>query len=164
MKRKNGIAVLILAAAVTTVSSYALKANAGQDTSSPITAHDQAALQMDGVTLKKPDAAANLTNEQAISIASKYAPGYAKEANDINAEYQLMTNNHFALFSEAAKEKNPQLQKEGFLKDTPVYIVTFKGITKKGHASIGQEPVVNHEFNVVVDANSGEVLYAFTYR
>ncbi|MCD9022086.1 PepSY domain-containing protein [Cohnella silvisoli] len=163
MKRKNWITVLMLAAAVTAVSSYAIKANAGQD-NSPITAQDQAELLLDGVTLKKPDVATALSNDQAISIASKYAPGYAKEANEINAEYQLMTNNQFALFSDAAKEKNPKLNEEGFLKDTPVYIVTFKGITKKGHALRGQEPVVNHEFNVVVDANSGEVLYAFTYR
>lgn len=164
MKRKSWITALTLAAAVTAVSNYSVTASAGQG-NSPIATQDQAQLLLMGMTLKKPDVAAAFSNDQAIAIASKYAPRYAKEANGIIAEYQLLTNDQFNLFSDAAKEKNLELKEGGFLKDTPVYIVTFKGITKKGHGFFkGQEPVVNHEFNVVVDANSGEVLYAFTYR
>lgn len=65
----------------------------------------------------------------------------------------------------AAKEKNTKLKKDGKLIDSPVYIVTFKGITKYGHASfINQKLIVHHEYNHVIDANSGESLYGFSYR
>lgn len=74
-------------------------------------------------------------------------------------------NETFGMFSDAAKEKNPTLKQDGYLNETPVYIVTFKGITKKGHDTIGgKEPTIFKEHNVVVDAMSGEVLFSFDYR
>lgn len=77
-----------------------------------------------------------------------------------------MTNPNMQMFSEAAKEKNVQIKKDGYLNDTPVYIVTFNGITKHTHNPIGStmSNTVNKQYQIVLDANSGEILCGFTYQ
>lgn len=52
------------------------------------------------------------------------------------------------------------------MNNTPAYIVTYSGMSYASHVPdgfTGQVPV-HHEYNIVVDANSGEVLMAFSYR
>ncbi|WP_340394243.1 hypothetical protein [Paenibacillus sp. FSL E2-0190] len=46
---------------------------------------------------------------------------------NIKAEYLLMSNPNFELFSEQALEKNNTLQLQKYLNKTPVFIVTFEG-------------------------------------
>lgn len=166
MKKSTVFLSLVFAAALTCVSAYsAAQVTASPDTT-PITEQDQAELKIDGVSLKKPTGDFTISEAKAIELASQYSPGYATEAKNIKAEKQLLTNDHMNLFSNSAKEKNPKLKKEGKLIDTPVYIVTFKGITKVGHDGgiNGKKPSIHHEYNLVVDANSGEILYGFSYR
>jgi len=129
------------------------------------TQHDLSQINNNGISLKKPSVEPAISEAKAIDLASQYADVYANTAKSIVAEYHLMTNDQFYLFSESAKEKNPKLKKDGILCDTPVYIVSFKGINRVGHNSFGgKEPTVFQEFNLVVDANSGEILYGFSYR
>jgi hypothetical protein len=60
------------------------------------------------------------------------------------------------------------LKKDGFLNNTPVYIVSIKGLNfppKGGHAVESKlKRLTLHENNVVVDANSGEILFSYSYR
>lgn len=183
MKRNKvltGITFSVALASVIAISSVTANDNAEQvpavgvnagDTfimdASIQTEQDVSFLQSSGVKLKRPTVGADITSDDAIAAASKFSPGFAQEAKIITWEYQLLTNNNFAAFSEAAKEKNPRLKEDGLLIDTPVYIVTFKGITKIGHnaySKLNRAATMLKEYNVVVDANSGEVLYAFSYR
>lgn len=124
-------------------------------------------LQSAGIKLTQPTVKAAITSYDAIVAASKFSPGFAQEAMSIESEYYLLTNSNFAAFSDAATEKNSKLKQGNLLIDTPVYIVTFKGITKVGHkaySKLNSAATVLKEYNVVVDAHSGEVLYAFSYR
>lgn len=48
----------------------------------------------------------------------------------------------------------------------PVYIVSFKGMSYTSHvpANFKGQPPVHHEYNVVVDATTGEPLMGFSNR
>lgn len=164
--KRMGIYTLIVVIALSCVSYGIVMASPANDENTTVqTAHDLNSLKNSGVTLKKITVVPSITEEIAIKKASDYAAGYAAEAKSINAEYHALTNKNFTLFSEKAKEKNGKLKKDGYLNDTPVYIVTFKGITKKAHGSrLHPNPPDFHEYNLVIDANSGEVLYGFSYR
>jgi hypothetical protein len=181
-KRKviPGVTLALTIASALVISNAMASENADQvppasvnvlDTSltdpSVITAHDISVLHSAGVKLKKPTSDPAITSDTAISAASKFCSGYAQKAKSITSEYHLLTNGNFAALSETAKEKNPKLKQEGFLNDTPVYIVTFNGITKIGHDAVpklNRAATIFKEYNVVVDATSGEILYAFSYR
>jgi hypothetical protein len=72
----------------------------------------------------------------------------------------------------ASRENNDALQKDqklketGYMLDQPVYIITYKGLSIEGNVPANYQgtPPVHHEFNVVVDATTGEPLMAFSYR
>ncbi|MGM0884023.1 MAG: PepSY domain-containing protein [Bacillota bacterium] len=129
-----------------------------------VTQHDSKRLNDLNIKLEKPMAKVIYSKEKAIEIAIANANGYASESKSIEAELQLITLPSFTSFSEKAKEKNLKLKSEGYLNATPVYIVSFKGVHGKGHAAHGGETPTFTELNVVVDANTGEVLLSFNYR
>ncbi|MBB3111984.1 hypothetical protein FHS18_004052 [Paenibacillus phyllosphaerae] len=118
--------------------------------------------------LKKPTNSASISEEDAIKLASSYADVIASQAKTIKAEYQLLTNTDFTVFSENAKKKNQQLAKDGHLNETPVYIVTFKGVDLRSSGGVSRggktEHVIFHENNVVVDATSGEILFSYSNK
>ncbi|OPH57684.1 hypothetical protein BC351_03990 [Paenibacillus ferrarius] len=128
--------------------------------------HDKEKIKEVGMTFKdditiKPKQGAS----QAVASAKEYAPGYAEEAKKIEVEYHLVTNPNFNLFSKEAKSSNSKLEKDGFLLDTPCYVVTFKGISKPAKSyKNDQTPKTFTEYSVVVDANTNQVLYGFSYR
>lgn len=135
------------------------------------TDQDIAKLAEMGITIDEPSSAINklatdvITKDEAIEFASRYAPLFADTAKLIKAEYVLMTNPDFNLFSDEALNKNDALRQNKHLNKTPIYLVSFEGITKKGHDGFGgKEPTNFTEQNVVVDAISGEILYSFNYR
>lgn len=100
-----------------------------------------------------------------VVAAKEYAPGYAKEAKSIEVEYHLVSNPNFNLFTKEAKAANPKLEKDGFLIDAPCYIITFKGISKPAKSYKKDQPSKTFtEYSVVVDANTNQVLYGFSYR
>lgn len=135
----------------------------------PRTSQDISALAEMGMILEQPPTAKSLSTiseTDAIKSASDYMPNYAETATNIKAEYQLMSNPNFEQFSEKALEKNAALKQTKHLEKTPVFIISFEGIKRKGHDFYGskKEPTVFSEQNVVVDAISGEVLYSYNYR
>lgn len=163
MKKK--IISLLTISTLTMITVFTISsAMADQDTTVK-TNHNLTIFGQHGMELKKPTVQPSISDVKAIELASQYAPGAASTAKSITAEYQLFTMKGARMFTEAALEKNANLKKDGFMNDTPVYIVSFEGITKKGHDSInGKEPTVLHEYNIIVDANSGEILSGFGYR
>lgn len=127
--------------------------------------HDNARIKEVGMTFKDTTEKPKKDASQAVTSAKEYAPGYAKEAKKIEVEYHLVTNPDFKLFSKEAKASNSKLESDGFLLDTPCYIVTFKGIIKPGKSYAKDQPAkIFTEYSVVIDASTNQVLYGFSYR
>lgn len=80
-----------------------------------------------------------------------------------NVHYQLnkVTLPGYNLFSYQALEKNPKL-KLGNTQELPVWLVTFRGVNIPS-SNLGKK-IYNHEIVYVVDAETGEMLWGFTYR
>lgn len=127
---------------------------------------DSSFLKQHNMSLKKPNTVAILSEEDAIKAASEYFQ-IAASAKSIKVEYHLLTSPSINSFSESALNKNEKLKKEG-LNGTPVYIVTFKGVEFPSAGGSIRGGKIQHvtftENNVVVDANSGEVLFSFSYK
>lgn len=128
------------------------------------------------IKLEKPSKTASIAPDVAVESAKNAYKDLDKEATEISVEYVAMTND-YGMFSEKALEKNPKLKKDKCLKALPVYIVCFKdiesiipfggvhivpesGIKTKSISEVN----VKTEANVVVDAESGETLFLFSYK
>ncbi|SFS99001.1 hypothetical protein [Paenibacillus sp. 453mf] len=129
-----------------------------------LTIHDKDRLKFLGMKLVTPLFPPKVDKEEAVKIAYAKSPKFAKEASSIRAEYQLFSYPFMDAFTEEALNSNSQLKKDGFMLNTPVYIVTFFGIKGTGHAMKGKKAPTYSQFNVVIDANSGKSLLSFTYR
>ena len=83
-------------------------------------------------------------------------------ASQIRYEYMDITDpmgvTSAALRAEPALRRD--VQTYGHPVNLPVWIVSLEGITL--HASIG--PAVDHEENLVYDANSGQLLFTFSFQ
>jgi hypothetical protein len=130
------------------------------------TYHDKAKLKdVMGITLETPKEKAKIDTNKVLEAAQQGFSGLVNTPSDIRIEYHLMTNPSMRSFSPTAMEKNPKLKSKGFMEQLPVYIVTFRGVDYQRHAPIGQSAKTEkREINVVVDAETGEVLQAFSYR
>ncbi|TEB10201.1 hypothetical protein Psfp_04197 [Pelotomaculum sp. FP] len=128
------------------------------------TTHDLKALEKAGNKLENASINAKITPEQAVEIVSQDRPDYASQAIDIVVEYYQLTNTAFNAFSDDTKNNNKYLSKDGFLEKAPCYIVSFKGITRAGKAPEGMQAPIFHEYNVVIDADSGDILFSLAYR
>jgi hypothetical protein len=120
-------------------------------TSTDSTYQDKAAWSKGNIIIESPIEPAKINPIVAIASAVKTYHTQIFLIDKINVEYQLMTGT----------AGGHTLTKES------VYIVSFW--TNKGNSvpagPIGNEKVfTHHEFNVVVDANNGETLFALEYR
>jgi uncharacterized membrane protein YkoI len=105
------------------------------------------------ITLSPPTTKPKLTPQEAISIANKNSSYDATHAKQIIVEYQLIT------------DKASQVPHYGFMKRVPGYIVSYEGLHVQGHGySRNHIPAENTEINFVIDANTGQLLVAFSYR
>jgi len=109
-----------------------------------------------------------ITEEQAIEAAKNAFPDLAISTN-IKVQKNIMTYKGTTLFSDAELSKNPPLKEKGYIDNMPVWIVSFKGlkIFRAGISTTTDElrrKSMHEEENVVVDAETGEALYSFTYR
>ena len=105
------------------------------------------------IIIETPNASAKINSIVAIVDAVKTYHPQVFYLDRINVEYKLMTS--------TAGGHN--------LSKRPVYIVSF--ISKKGSVPsggpIGNHNVklpLNHEFNTIIDADTGETLFCFEYR
>ncbi|WP_088224692.1 hypothetical protein [Desulfosporosinus sp. FKB] len=118
------------------------------------TFQDKSALNRMNTIIETTNASAKINPIVAIVDAVKTYHIWVFSEDRINVEYQLMTD---------PAAGGHRLSKE------PVYIVSF--ISNKGWSGPSGGPKgshvvlpLHHEFNTVVDANTGEALFAFAYR
>lgn len=166
MKKKNSYFVrIILSAGISIISA----ASASPEPEIPFhTNQGQAFLENHNIILKTATEAAAISESDAVKMASNYADKLAPLVTSVVTEYQLMPYTDFTAFSQSAKEKNARLRSNGYLNNTPVYTVTFKGLNFQsvgGSFRGGEiEHVTLHENNVVIEANSGEILFSYSYQ
>lgn len=98
--------------------------------------------------------------------AANEVTGYADIASGIHAEYHVISSDTFYTegFSKEAKTANPKLLTSEFVKETPVWIVSFEGLNIHRSGKSGNKEYVLTEDNIVVDATTGQVLFGFKYR
>lgn len=113
------------------------------------------------IKIDKATQSAKFTIQQAKQIADKFSPFNAKTAKNIIVEYHLVTDNAIHLLPPQELQLNQQVAKTGYVSNTPCYIVTYQGVTLPSKVP-GVSP--HHEDNIVIDANTGVVLFAFNYR
>lgn len=119
-----------------------------------------------GITFDATTSPAKISSDEAIQIAKGISPYYAQQAKHIVVEYQLVTDPNVRMLPPEELKQNSQVAKDGYLNQTPCYIVTFEGVQKFGHlpANSKSNPVKHSEYNVVIDANTGVALFGFDYR
>lgn len=121
-------------------------------------AYDQ--LQKLGIFIQPSTINPIVSADQIKQIASRYS----NHISDQNTHYELvqMTNPSFKMFSQSALDRNPKLKTDGYIKDLPVWLISFQGLNIPSH---GPGPIVyDHETIYVIDASTGEELYGFNYR
>lgn len=101
--------------------------------------HDTAELAKQGMKFDVPDSPAQISPEQAVKKVID--AGMGKKNSEVYVEYQLLSDT--------------RLKAEKL----PVYIVSLKGVQIRG-----SDGSIKQELNGVVDANTGKVLWGFTYR
>lgn len=120
-----------------------------------------------GIKLESPSISeAKITKEIAIKSAQNAFPEWYNDATEISSNYYLISNKNFKSFSTIALNTDSNLKNKGYMDKLPVYIVTFSGMSYNSavpNGYTGDTPVHN-EYNVVVDANSGEALMGFSYK
>ncbi len=162
--RKSMFGILVSAIIVGGIALIAVnnvQANVPSATATTIQNVNQLASM--GITFANPGTLVPLiTKDQAVQIAAQTFAPLAATAKSVHVELQLVTDKTTKMFSPKEMQENPQVALNG-LANTPCYIVTYEGInfTKSipNHAD-----VVNHEYNVLIDAQTGQILYGFTYR
>lgn len=121
--------------------------------------HDPKTLKdIAGIDIKECKDTPKITKDQAIEIAIKNgAP--SDRAKKIHAQYCLFSNLGFMIQpTEKIVKDNPLLQGKNNLDSIPVWIISFRGMNNvKGNQ-------IRTEMNFVIDATSGDVIYAFAYR
>lgn len=127
---------------------------------------DTKAMEVDHIKLNVPQTAAVIDSQTAIENAKKAFPDWAADAKEVSVEYHLVTNNTFKLFSDDALNKNSDLKNKKHMDKLPAYIVSFSGMTYYAHVpkDFKGEIPAHHEYNVIVDAKSGEPLMGFSNR
>jgi hypothetical protein len=101
-----------------------------------------------------------VNKQAALTLAAEYF-GLSHVAKDVHAQYNILTYKGIktAGISEKARNANPKLKEAAYIKDIPVWIVSYQGLNlKRAHG------VVLHEHNIVIDAETGELLFGFKYR
>ncbi len=162
--RKIIIGIFIVLIAVVGFSGIGLiKDKSHASEGKVITDLDLIELSKDHIKLDVPETEPKVDSEAAKKKAKEAFAGFTVDAKEVKAEYHLITNEVFRAFSQQALNKNLNLKAKKHMDKLPAYIISFKGVTFYGHSVYGGQRPVHHEFNVIVDAISGEALMAFSY-
>lgn len=168
---KNSNKWIILVSLVLIIVSLSLvllpKTNASSPSFGVSTIQDTAKLAGMGISF---DSTVNfnlpshlITKNDAIRIANQTFAQLDSKATNIHVEFQLVTDSAVKMFSPEEKHLNPSVVSNGIRK-MPCYIVTYNGVDVTSKAILGRTPIINHEYNVLIDALTGQILFGFTYR
>jgi hypothetical protein len=122
-----------------------------------------------GMRYERPAVQPGISRETAIAAAN--TRNYAfPSAPGIRARYESMSFDNPLVWAAILPEKG--LGHHKLFRDIPVWVISYEGVRiPPSHAgahvpdrAMGQPPEPNQEMNVVVSAENGEVLGAFTYR
>lgn len=120
------------------------------------------------------------TLKEEVAISEERAIDIVKELYGEENKYEFsalgcnMRYRDFNLFSESALKANNKLLEDGFINNIPVYIVQVDGVIRtrvgvdynemdeKIAESLKAEQAITRD-NVVIDANSGELLFTYIY-
>lgn len=182
---RKGIIILLIVAIIGVCSFVVASAYTSHNVVSPMSSSQESSLNSDmqefyrrigdfGIEIKTTYEIPSLSEEEAIEIAKKDAEPQIKnkKAESITAMYVKLTDR-------PGGKNSPALVLPGtdiIMEDIPVWIVTFHGadilyvgpglmLNSKGeHIAPNVDPYVYGDLNVVIDANSGNVLEAFSYN
>jgi hypothetical protein len=109
-----------------------------------------------------------VTREQAIQIATKNAAVPVAKASEIKARYVLFSDNDMGEDTSIGDDFSVRL----FYQNVPAWVVTFCGLDIPGqgpsrfwHENHKDAPMPsNHEWNVVLDAKTGDYIEEFAFR
>ncbi|MBI4670425.1 MAG: hypothetical protein HY741_01985 [Chloroflexi bacterium] len=115
-----------------------------------------------GIRYGQASSPSRLRQSDAIRLA-RGAATVATTGAQINARFVLFSNDN--LFYTSEEDATEDSQKTFLYRDRPAWIVSFCGlhIRSRGRPR-DQNQMVNSELNIVVDADTGEILQEFTYR
>ena len=101
-----------------------------------------------------------LTREQAIEMAYKQAPSLqkAKSISGITANLGKLSNSDLQASAQVGEKVDP-----AFLNPRLVWIVTFAGLDSQSAGPPGFALATSNEFDVVIDAITGEQLMSFVW-
>lgn len=107
-----------------------------------------------------------VSKDLALENAKKIFPAWANDATQTKIEFHLVTNKTFKGFSKEALSKNSVLKTKGFMDKIPAYVISYVGMSYTANipADFKGEVPIHHEYNVIVDATTGEPLMGFSYR
>jgi hypothetical protein len=111
-------------------------------------------LERMNIRFESTNVAPAISEVEALEIARASAPGYARTASSLSARYGLLSND---VWRERLTDGRHALKYQ----DVPAWLVTYKGVMVASHGGYQQ---FNHELNVLVDAQTGEALFEFSYR
>lgn len=133
------------------------------------TSQDLKVLNEMGIVIAPCEEDTLISEGQAKQIASEFSPLGSKAASEIVVEKVNLFDKTVLKFPDKAYEKNPTLKENGFVRNMPCYLVSMRGLKIAQHRKTNlyskpQETLYFSEVVYVIDANSGEMLYNFSYR
>ncbi len=180
--RKGMIILLIVTIIIGVCSFVVVSAHTSHNVVSPASSSQKSSSNNDmqefyrrlgdfGIEIKTANETPTLTKEEAIEIAKKdVGQQIGNEVESITAMYVKFTNHSGGMDSPALVLPGNNIVME----DIPVWIVTFHGVNVPWQGpgpmfnSKGERIDVNvdpyGDLNVVIDANSGDVLEGFSYN
>jgi hypothetical protein len=115
-------------------------------------------LQRLGIRYETPTAASKITREQAIQAASAWLGSYwASHASQVSAQYVLFSDDEYTAI-DAPGRQYLRFQR------VPAWVVTFEGLSLPSRGPPTQPAVYSHEEHIVIDAETGIYMEAFSYQ
>ena len=99
-----------------------------------------------------------IPQEKAIASAQAEQEGRLKNATSISAELGRLTDPGLKELAAAGEKADTRL-----IGKQLVWVISFQGVDTVSQGPINSE-AVSHEYNIVIDATTGEFIIGFTYR
>ncbi len=100
-----------------------------------------------------------ITQEQALATAYKYAPGLSKSASAVIIQLGYLSMPAALKAAQKGGDINMRYADMGL-----VWVVSFQGVKVESAGPPGGQPRSSSEWNVVINARTGDYIMQFTYR
>ncbi len=162
MKKSNIIALSLILTVLITSSAFVFALNSEKDYSDNV---------LDKKMLKKvakmdivdTDVNTTICREDAIKIVKDQFPLLSEQAKNIKAQKVMLTQPGCGPLSNESVSKNNSLKEKGYIDNIPVWIVVLKDGNYNMPSNGTGDNKKSADMQIIIDANSGEVLNAFFY-